>query len=144
MIFLLLPDGSGFKNYFANDDLTADDAAVLQPTKGSVSANGKIVPMLELGSGFDMELNGVENIYLNGTVLGHSKKFMDDHFDEIVDFAELHDFLDTPIKNFSSGMSARLGFSIATMVKPEILIVDEILFRLDQTDNNECYTNDDT
>ena len=83
--------------------------------------------MIELGAGFDSNLTARENIYLNGTVLGHSKKFMDDHFDEIVDFAELHDFLDTPIKNFSSGMSARLGFSIATMVKPEILIVDEIL-----------------
>ena len=89
--------------------------------------NGEIAPLIELGAGFDPNLTARENIYLNGTVLGHSKKFMDEHFNEIVDFAELWDFLDTPIKNFSSGMSARLGFSIATMVKPDVLIVDEIL-----------------
>ena len=102
-------------------------SGVMKPTSGKVEVDGVISPMIELGAGFDQNLTARENIYLNGTVLGHSKKFMDDHFDEIVDFAELHDFLDTPIKNFSSGMSARLGFSIATMVKPEILIVDEIL-----------------
>ena len=102
-------------------------SGILKPYKGSITVHGEIAPLIELGAGFDSNLTARENIYLNGTVLGHSKKFMDDHFDEIVDFAELHDFLDTPIKNFSSGMSARLGFSIATMVKPEILIVDEIL-----------------
>ena len=102
-------------------------SGILKPYKGSITVNGEIAPLIELGAGFDPNLTARENIYLNGTVLGHSKKFMEEHFDEIVDFAELHDFLDTPIKNFSSGMSARLGFSIATMVKPEILIVDEIL-----------------
>ena len=102
-------------------------SGILKPYKGSITVHGEIAPLIELGAGFDSNLTARENIYLNGTVLGHSKKFMDEHFDEIVDFAELHDFLDTPIKNFSSGMSARLGFSIATMVKPEILIVDEIL-----------------
>ena len=102
-------------------------SGIMKPYKGEVIVRGEIAPLIELGAGFDMNLTARENIYLNGTVLGHSKKFMEEHFDEIVDFAELHDFLDTPIKNFSSGMSARLGFSIATMVKPEILIVDEIL-----------------
>ena len=102
-------------------------AGVLQPTKGSVSANGKIVPMLELGSGFDMELNGVENIYLNGAILGYTKEFLDSKFEEIVEFSELGDFINMPIRNYSSGMMARLAFSIATVVKPEILIVDEIL-----------------
>ena len=100
---------------------------ILKPYKGSVTTKGTIAPLIELGAGFDMNMTARENVFLNGTVLGHSRKFMEEHFDEIVDFAELHDFLDTPIKNFSSGMSARLGFSIATMVKPEILIVDEIL-----------------
>lgn len=102
-------------------------SGILKPYKGEISIQGEISPLIELGAGFDPNLTARENIYLNGTVLGHSKKFMNEHFDEIVDFAELHDFLDTPIKNFSSGMSARLGFSIATMVKPDILIVDEIL-----------------
>ena len=102
-------------------------SGILKPYKGTIKVNGEIAPLIELGAGFDSNLTARENIYLNGTVLGNSKKFMDEHFDEIVDFAELWDFLDTPIKNFSSGMSARLGFSIATMVKPDILIVDEIL-----------------
>ena len=102
-------------------------SGILKPYKGKITVNGEIAPLIELGAGFDPNLTARENIYLNGTVLGHSKKFMDEHFNEIVDFAELWDFLDTPIKNFSSGMSARLGFSIATMVKPAVLIVDEIL-----------------
>ena len=102
-------------------------SGILKPYKGKITVNGEIAPLIELGAGFDPNLTARENIYLNGTVLGHSKKFMDEHFNEIVDFAELWDFLDTPIKNFSSGMSARLGFSIATMVKPDVLIVDEIL-----------------
>ena len=102
-------------------------SGILRPYKGNITVNGSIAPLIELGAGFDPELTARENIYLNGCVLGHSEKFMQDHFDEIVDFAELWDFLDAPLKNFSSGMSARLGFSIATMVKPEILIVDEIL-----------------
>jgi lipopolysaccharide transport system ATP-binding protein len=102
-------------------------SGILKPYKGSITVRGEIAPLIELGAGFDGNLTARENIYLNGTVLGHSKKFMDEHFNEIVDFAELWDFLDTPIKNFSSGMKARLGFSVATMVAPDILIVDEIL-----------------
>ena len=115
------------KNGAGKSTLLKIIAGVLQPTKGSVSANGKIVPMLELGSGFDMELNGVENIYLNGAILGYTKEFLDSKFEEIVEFSELGDFINMPIRNYSSGMMARLAFSIATVVKPEILIVDEIL-----------------
>ena len=88
---------------------------------------GKIAPLIEVGAGFDPELTARENIYLNGAILGHSAQYVNDHFDEIIDFAELKDFVDVPVKNFSSGMYARLGFSIATMVKPDILIVDEVL-----------------
>ena len=100
---------------------------ILKPYKGSITVNGTVAPLIELGAGFDQELTARENIFLNGCVLGHSEKFMQEHFDEIVEFAELGKFLDSPLKNFSSGMRARLGFSIATMVKPDILIVDEIL-----------------
>lgn len=100
---------------------------ILNPYRGSVTVNGRIAPLIELGAGLDMNLTARENIYLDGCLLGHSKKFMEEHFDEIVDFAELWDFLDIPIKNFSSGMQARLGFAIATIVQPDILIVDEIL-----------------
>ena len=102
-------------------------SGILKPYKGSIKVHGEIAPLIELGAGFDPDLTARENIYLNGTVLGHSKKYMDEHFSEIVDFAELWDFLDTPIKNFSSGMKARLGFSVATMVDPDILICDEVL-----------------
>mgnify|MGYP003210370834 FL=1 len=102
-------------------------SGILEPYKGSVTVNGTIAPLIELGAGFDMNLTARENIYLNGTLLGHSRKFMEEHFDEIVDFAELWDFLDVPMKNYSSGMQARIGFAIATMVRPDILIVDEIL-----------------
>lgn len=102
-------------------------SGVMKPTKGKVRVNGVISPMIELGAGMDQELTARENIYLNGAVLGYSKKFLDDKFEEIVEFSELRDFLDVPIKNFSSGMSAKLAFSIATVVDPEILIVDEIL-----------------
>ena len=102
-------------------------SGILKPYKGSITVDGFIAPLIELGAGFDQEMTARENIFLNGCVLGHTEQFMKEHFDEIVDFAELHDFLDSPLKNFSSGMRARLGFSIATMVKPEILIVDEIL-----------------
>ena len=100
---------------------------ILKPYKGFVEVNGNIAPLIELGAGFDMELTARENIYLNGALLGHKKDFMEQHFDEIIEFAELQDFVDVPLKNFSSGMSARLGFSVATIVKPEILIVDEVL-----------------
>ncbi|MBQ7231156.1 MAG: ABC transporter ATP-binding protein [Oscillospiraceae bacterium] len=100
---------------------------ILKPYKGTISVNGSVAPLIELGAGFDAELSARENIYLNGCVLGHTEKFMQEHFDEIVEFAEVEKFLDSPLKNFSSGMRARLGFAIATMVKPDILIVDEVL-----------------
>ena len=102
-------------------------AGVMKPTKGSVEVYGNICPMIELGAGFDMDLTARENIYLNGAVMGYSKQFIDSKFNEIVEFSELKDFLEVPVKNFSSGMVARLAFSIATVVDPEILIVDEIL-----------------
>ena len=102
-------------------------AGVMKPTKGKVSVYGNICPMIELGAGFDSPLTARENIYLNGAVMGYSKEFINSKFDEIVSFSELNDFLDVPIQNFSSGMIARLAFSIATVVDPEILIVDEIL-----------------
>lgn len=102
-------------------------SGILKPYEGSVKINGSIAPLIELGAGFDGDLTARENIYLNGLVLGHSREFMDQHFDEIVDFSNLEDFLDSPVKNFSSGMKARLGFSIATIVNPDILIVDEVL-----------------
>lgn len=111
---------------------------ILKPYRGSIDVKGKIAPLIELGAGFDDNLTARENIYLNGTVLGHSKKYMDEHFDEIVDFAELWDFLDAPIKNYSSGMRARLGFSVATMVQPEILIVDEVLAVGDYKFQEKC------
>lgn len=102
-------------------------AGVMKPTKGKLEVFGNICPMIELGAGFDMDLTARENIYLNGAVMGYSKSFIDSKFNEIVEFSELQDFLDVPVKNFSSGMVARLAFSIATVVEPEILIVDEIL-----------------
>ncbi len=102
-------------------------SGILAPSKGSVQTQGTIAPLIELGAGFDMDLTARENIYLNGSVLGYSKKFMDEKFNEIVEFAEMHDFLDTPMKNYSSGMVARIGFAIATITRPDILIVDEIL-----------------
>ena len=102
-------------------------SGVMKPTEGKVTVNGVISPMIELGAGFDPELTARENIYLNGSILGYSKEFLDDKFDDIVEFSELRDFLDVPIRNFSSGMVAKLAFSIATIVNPEILIVDEIL-----------------
>ena len=102
-------------------------SGVMKPTTGKVIVNGAISPMIELGAGFDPELTARENIFLNGAVLGYSKKFINEKFDEIVEFSELKDFLDVPVKNFSSGMAAKLAFSIATVVNPEILIVDEIL-----------------
>ena len=102
-------------------------AGVMKPTKGNVDVYGNICPMIELGAGFDTQLTARENIYLNGAVMGYSKELIDSKFDEIVEFSELKDFLDVPVQNFSSGMVARLAFSIATIVDPEILIVDEIL-----------------
>jgi ABC-type polysaccharide/polyol phosphate transport system ATPase subunit len=102
-------------------------SGILTPTSGTVETDGVIAPLIELGAGFDMELTARENIYLNGSVLGFSKTYMDEKFDEIVEFSEMQDFLDTPMKNYSSGMVARIGFAIATMTTPDILIVDEIL-----------------
>lgn len=102
-------------------------SGILEPTKGTVETQGVIAPLIELGAGFDMELTARENIYLNGSVLGFSKKFMDEKFDDIVEFSEMREFLDVPMKNYSSGMVARIGFAIATVTTPDILIVDEIL-----------------
>ena len=102
-------------------------AGVFSPTSGTVKVNGTVAPLIEVGAGFDPELTAKENIFLNGLILGYSKKFLKDHFDEIIDFAELENFVNVPVKNFSSGMYARLGFAIATVVKPDILIVDEVL-----------------
>lgn len=102
-------------------------AGVLTPTTGSVTVKGTIAPLIEVGAGFDPELTARENIYLNGAILGYSKAFIEQKFDSIIEFAELKDFVNVPVKNFSSGMYARLGFSIATAVQPDILIVDEVL-----------------
>ena len=102
-------------------------SGILKPTEGSVVCRGNVVPMLELGSGFDFDLTGRENIFLNGAILGYSEEFLNARYDEIVEFSELDQFIDTPIRNYSSGMLARLAFSIATVVQPEVLIVDEIL-----------------
>lgn len=102
-------------------------AGVLKVSEGTVKKRGIVVPLLELGAGFDMQYTGSENIYLYGAMLGYSKKFLDQKYDEIVEFAELGQFIDVPVKNYSSGMKARLGFSIATIMEPDILILDEIL-----------------
>lgn len=102
-------------------------AGVLEPSKGSCTVNGSISPLIELGAGFDFELTARENIYLNGALLGHSKKFLDEQLDEIIEFAELRDFMEMPIKNYSSGMVARIAFAIATITEPDLLIVDEVL-----------------
>ncbi len=102
-------------------------AGVYDPTSGFVKRRGKIAPLLELGAGFDPQYTGAENIYLYGSVLGYSRNFIAEKFDEIVEFSELKEFIDVPLKNYSSGMRSRLGFSIATVVAPEILILDEVL-----------------
>ena len=102
-------------------------AGVLEPSSGTCTVRGSIAPLIELGAGFDPELTARENIYLNGSLRGYSRDFIDSHFDEIVDFAELRDFLDMPLKNYSSGMVARIAFSIATATEPDLLIVDETL-----------------
>lgn len=102
-------------------------AGVLKATEGDITVKGKIVPLLELGAGFDLQYTGAENIYLYGAVLGYSRDFIKEKYNEIVEFSELGDFIDVPVKNYSSGMKARLGFSIATIVEPEILILDEVL-----------------
>jgi len=101
-------------------------AGVMKPTEGIATTKGRIAPLLELGAGFDLQYTGAENIYLYGAVLGYSKEFIKDRFKEIVDFSELGDFINVPVKNYSSGMKSRLGFSIATIVEPDILILDEV------------------
>ena len=111
---------------------------ILSPQSGSVEVRGTISPMLELGAGFDSDLTAVENIFLEGALLGRSKEFMKEHFNEIIEFAELQNFLDMPVKNYSSGMRARLAFGIATAVKPEILIVDEVLAVGDAAFRRKC------
>ncbi len=111
---------------------------ILMPYEGKVTVNGTIAPMIELGAGFDPNLTAEENIFINGCIMGHSREFMRDHFDEIVEFAQLQDFLKMPIKNYSSGMRARLGFAVATMVKPDILIVDEVLAVGDASFRKRC------
>lgn len=102
-------------------------SGILRPTTGSVKIYGNVVPMLELGSGFDMEMSGRENIFLNGAILGYSEEFLKERYDQIVEFSEIGQFIDIPLRNYSSGMIARLAFSVATVVEPEILIVDEVL-----------------
>lgn len=102
-------------------------SGILGPTEGSVTVRGNVVPMLELGSGFDFELSGRENIFLNGAILGYSRAFLEAKYQEILAFSELEEFIEQPIRTYSSGMLMRLAFSIATVVEPEILIVDEIL-----------------
>lgn len=102
-------------------------SGILKPTEGSVAVHGNVVPMLELGSGFDMDMTGRENIFLNGSILGYSEDFLRAKYDEIIAFSEIGQFIDVPLRNYSSGMVARLAFSIATVVEPEILIVDEVL-----------------
>lgn len=115
------------KNGAGKSTLLKIVSGVLKPTKGQVISRGNIVPMLELGAGFDPELTGRENIYLNGAILGYDERFLHEKYQEIVDFSELGEFINMPIRNYSSGMMMRLAFSIATVVSPEILIVDEIL-----------------
>jgi lipopolysaccharide transport system ATP-binding protein len=111
---------------------------IIAPSTGSVTVNGLISPMLELGAGFDPDLTAAENIYLEGALLGRSRAFMKEHYDEIVDFSELADFLDMPIKNYSTGMQARMAFAVATVVRPEILVVDEVLAVGDAAFQRKC------
>lgn len=111
---------------------------ILAPYKGSVRVSGSIAPMIELGAGFDPNLTAKENIFINGAVLGHSRKFMKEQYEKIVEFAELWDFMDLPIKNYSSGMRARLGFAVATIVDPDILIIDEVLAVGDAAFQEKC------
>ena len=138
-----IPKGDSFaligSNGSGKSTLLKIISGILTPTTGSVKVNGSIAPLIELGAGFDMELTGRENIFLNGAVLGHSQKLMLEKYDEIMDFSELKEFEDVPVKNYSSGMLARLGFSIATIVKPDILIVDEILAVGDQAFQAKCH-----
>lgn len=115
------------KNGSGKSTLLKTIAGVLKPTSGSVQIKGTVAPMIELGAGFDMDLTATENVYLNGAILGYPREMLDKNMEKIIEFSELRDFMDVPIKNFSSGMFARLGFAVATIYTPDILIVDEIL-----------------
>lgn len=141
-ISINIPKGDSFaligSNGSGKSTLLKIISGVLTPTSGNVKVNGSIAPLIELGAGFDMDLTGRENIFLNGAILGHSKAMMEEKYDEIIDFSELKAFEDVPVKNYSSGMMARLGFSIATIVKPDILIVDEILAVGDHAFQEKC------
>jgi ABC-type polysaccharide/polyol phosphate transport system ATPase subunit len=131
---ILGPNGSG------KSTLLKLIAGVMFPTKGTVTTAGKIAPLIELGAGFHFELTGRENIYINGSILGLKKKIIDERLEEIVKFAELEDFIDVPVKHYSSGMFMRLGFSVATHVDPQILLIDEILAVGDQHFQEKCFT----
>ena len=113
-------------------------AGVLKASEGKVTKKGKVVPLLELGAGFDMQYTGSENIFLYGAMLGHSRAFLNEKYEQIVEFADLGDFIDVPVKNYSSGMRARLGFAIATVVEPDILILDEVLAVGDAKFRKKC------
>lgn len=115
------------KNGAGKSTLLKVVSGILKPSAGTIALNGNVVPMLELGSGFDFDLSGRENVFLNGSILGYNEKFLKDKFDEILEFSELGEFIDVPIRNYSSGMVMRLAFSVASLVNPDILIVDEIL-----------------
>lgn len=113
-------------------------AGVFKPTEGRVRVQGRVAPLLELGAGFHPELTGRENIFLNGALLGHSRAEMQEHVDEILEFAEIDDFIDAPLRTYSTGMVARLGFSVATAVRPDVLIVDEVLSVGDAPFQEKC------
>lgn len=113
-------------------------SGILKPTTGTIKVTGTIAPLIELGAGFDADLTARENIFLNGSIMGFPRDFMKEKFDEIVEFSELEEFIDVPIKNFSSGMVARIGFSVATIIKPDILICDEILSVGDYLFQEKC------
>ena len=115
------------KNGSGKSTLLKTIAGVLKPTKGSVEIKGTVAPMIELGAGFDMDLTATENVYLNGAILGYPREMLDENMEKIIEFSELRDFMDVPIKNFSSGMFSRLAFAVATIGQPDILIVDEVL-----------------
>lgn len=142
-INITIPKGDSFalvgSNGSGKSTLLKIISGILAPTTGNVNIKGSIAPLIELGAGFDTELTGRENVFLNGAVLGHSRKLMQEKYDEIMDFSELKEFEDVPVKNYSSGMLARLGFSIATIVKPDILIVDEILAVGDYAFQAKCH-----
>ena len=158
----LLHGGVRFDEFFALDDVSFDImpgdfygliglngsgkstllkviSGVYKPSAGKVTVNGTIAPLIELGAGFDMDLTARENVFLNGAVLGHDRAYMQEHFKNIIDFAELWDFVDVPVKNYSSGMIARLGFSIATEVKADILACDEVLSVGDFMFQQKCH-----